>query len=101
LKALRWLAKRVAGGLGGLEVVNLGTGQAVSVLQMVTAFEKASGKKIPYALGPRRQGDVPAVWADASKAEALLGWRADRGLDEMCDSSWKWASENPHGYAKD
>jgi UDP-glucose 4-epimerase len=98
VKALEFLGKRAAAGVGGFEVVNLGTGRAVSVLDMVKAFEEASGKKIPYALGPRRAGDVPAVWADASKAEALLGWTAELGLAEMCESSWKWASENPNGY---
>jgi UDP-glucose 4-epimerase len=84
VKAVAWLAKRVAGGNGGMEVINLGTGQAISVLEMVKAFEVASGKKIPYKLGPRRQGDVPAVWADPAKALTLLGWRAELGLADMC-----------------
>jgi len=76
VKALAFLGKRAAAGLGGIEVVNLGTGQAVSVLELVKAFETASGKAIPYAIGPRRPGDVPAVWADPEKASKVLGWKA-------------------------
>jgi UDP-glucose 4-epimerase len=99
VKALEWLAKRVGGGHGGMEVVNLGTGVAISVLEMVAAFEKASGRKVPYTLGPRRPGDVPAVWAAPGKAETLLGWRAELGLDDMCRDSWRWISQNPDGFA--
>jgi len=100
VKALAYLGKRTAAGGsgGGMEVVNLGTGQAVSVLQLVAAFEKASGKTIPYELGPRRQGDVPAVWADATKARTLLGWTAEKTLDDMCADSWRWVHQNPDGY---
>jgi UDP-glucose 4-epimerase len=87
VKAVAWLHKRVSGGNGGIEVINLGTGQAISVLEMVKAFEAASGKKIPYKLGPRRPGDVPAVWADPAKAQTLLGWRAELGLEDMCKVS--------------
>ena len=84
VKAVQWLQNRVSGGNGGMEIINLGTGQAISVLEMVKAFETASGKKIPYKLGPRRAGDVPAVWADAEKAKTLLGWTAELNLDDMC-----------------
>ena len=98
VKALQWLAKRVEGGVGGMEVVNLGTGSAVSVMELVKAFERASGKTIPYAVGPRRQGDVPAVWADATKARTLLGWTAEKTLDDMCADSWRWVHNNPDGY---
>ena len=79
VKALAFLGKRAAASVGGIEVVNLGTGRAVSVLELVKAFEKASGKTIAYSLGPRRPGDVPAVWADPEKANTLLGWKAVRG----------------------
>jgi UDP-glucose 4-epimerase len=99
VKALQWLAKRVEGGLGGMETVNLGTGAAVSVMQLVKAFERASGKSIPYVVGPRRQGDVPAVWADATKARTLLGWTAEKTLDDMCSDSWRWVHQNPDGYS--
>jgi UDP-glucose 4-epimerase len=78
VKALAFLGKRAAASVGGIEVVNLGTGRAVSVLELVKAFEKASGKTIAYSLGPRRPGDVPAVWADPEKANTLLGWKAVR-----------------------
>jgi len=98
VKAVAWLQKRAASGVGGMEVVNLGTGQAISVLEMVKAFEAASGKPVPYTLGPRRAGDVPAVWAAPGKAETLLGWRAELGLDDMCRDSWRWISQNPDGF---
>ena len=84
--------------MGGTEIVNLGTGSAVSVLELVKAFEKASGKTIPYTLGPRRPGDVPAVWADPAKANTLLGWVAEKNIDDMAADSWRWVSKNPEGY---
>jgi len=99
VKAIKFLSKRVAAGVGGTEVVNLGTGSAVSVLELVKAFEKASGKTIPYTLGPRRPGDVPAVWADPAKANTLLGWVAEKNIDDMAADSWRWVSNNPEGYA--
>ena len=70
--------------------VNLGTGKGTSVLEMVKAFEKASGQRIPIKIAPRRPGDVAACWADPSLAEALLGWKAHRGIDEMCADGWRW-----------
>ncbi len=78
--------------------VNLGTGSGYSVLDMVTAFEKASGKPVPYHVAPRRPGDVAACYADPAKALQLLGWRAERDLQTMCQDSWRWQSQNPRGY---
>lgn len=82
----------------GLLTLNLGTGQGASVLDVVKAFERASGKPLPYEIGPRRPGDVPAYWADPSLAQATLGWHARRGLDQMCADSWRWQQANPQGY---
>ena len=77
-------------GQGGLLTVNLGTGCGYSVLDMVRAFEAASGRPVSYALMPRRPGDVAACYADPRLAEQLLGWTARRGLDEMCSDAWRW-----------
>lgn len=82
----------------GLLTVNLGTGTGVSVLDMVGAFEKASAKPVPYQLVPRRAGDVAQCWADPALAETLLGWRASRTLEQMCQDAWRWQDANPHGY---
>jgi UDP-glucose 4-epimerase len=78
--------------------VNLGTGRGSSVLELVTAFERASGRPIPYEIAPRRAGDVASCYADPALAEALLGWRATRDLDAMCADSWRWQTMNPNGY---
>jgi UDP-glucose 4-epimerase len=78
--------------------VNLGTGLGYSVLDVVRAFEAASGKAVPYQLVPRRAGDVATVYADPRLAQQLLGWRATRTLDEMCSDAWRWQSRNPEGY---
>ena len=78
--------------------VNLGTGTGYSVLDIVRAFEQASGKPVPYKIAPRRPGDIAACYADPSKAAALLGWQANRTLADMCADTWKWQSLNPHGY---
>ncbi len=75
----------------GVEAVNLGTGQGVSVLELVRAFEKACGHAIPYKVGPRRAGDIPGCYADTKKAKRLFGWTAARGLDEMCEDMWRFA----------
>jgi UDP-glucose 4-epimerase len=83
----------------GIVTYNLGTGQGYSVLEMVRAFEKASGRKIPYRIAERRPGDIASCYADPSKAESELGWKAQRGIDDMCRDSWKWQSLNPDGYA--
>ncbi len=82
----------------GTEVFNLGTGHGVSVLELVHAFERASGVKIPYRIAPRRAGDLAEVYADPSKAERVLGWKATRTVEEMCADSWRWQSNNPNGY---
>lgn len=82
----------------GLDVINLGTGTGYSVLDMVGAFEKACGKEIPYEVKPRREGDIAMCYADPAKAERVLGWKAERGLDKMCEDSWRWQSANPQGY---
>ncbi|WP_430795158.1 GDP-mannose 4,6-dehydratase [Bacillus cereus] len=84
----------------GVDAYNLGTGMGYSVLEMVEAFEKVSGKKVPYKITERRPGDVAVCFADASKAKRELGWEATRGLEEMCADSWKWQSENKNGYQK-
>lgn len=82
----------------GLDIINLGTGVGYSVLDMVKAFSKACGKEIPYEIQPRREGDIAMCYADPSKAAKVLGWKAERGLDEMCADSWRWQSQNPNGY---
>lgn len=82
----------------GLDVINLGTGAGYSVLDMVKAFSRACGKEIPYEIRPRRAGDIDMCYADPSKALKVLGWKAERGLDEMCEDTWRWQSQNPNGY---
>ena len=81
----------------GVEAINLGTGNGTSVLQIVHAFEKACGHKIPYVIAPRRPGDIASCYADASKAKKLLGWEAVRTIEDMCQSSWNFISKNPNG----
>ncbi|TPV38808.1 UDP-glucose 4-epimerase GalE [Bacillus dicomae] len=82
----------------GIEAYNLGTGKGYSVLEMVKAFEKVSGKKIPYKVIGRRPGDVAICFADVSKAKKELGWEAEYGLEEMCADSWRWQVNNKNGY---
>ena len=82
----------------GLKIYNLGTGHGYSVLDIVKAFEKASGVKIPYVITARRPGDIATCYADASKAKAELGWEAQYGIEEMCEDSWRWQKNNPEGY---
>jgi len=86
--------------LNAVLTVNLGTGNGYSVLDMVKAFEKASGKKVPYEIAPRRAGDIAKCFADPSYAKETLGWEATRGIDEMCEDTWRWQSNNPNGYKK-
>jgi len=86
-------------GDSGLLAVNLGTGQGYSVLDMVRAFEKASGRKVPYKIVARRPGDIGSVYADPALALKFLGWKATRGIDDMCRDGWKWQSRSPEGYA--
>ncbi|PIE29304.1 UDP-glucose 4-epimerase GalE [candidate division KSB3 bacterium] len=82
----------------GVAVYNLGTGQGYSVLEVVAAFEKASGRNIPYQFVERRPGDVAACYADPAKAMKELGWAAKRGLEDMCADTWRWQLRNPNGY---
>ncbi|SDA25397.1 UDP-galactose 4-epimerase [Nitrosospira sp. Nsp18] len=82
----------------GCLTVNLGTGVGYSVLDMVRAFEQASGRPVPYKIGPRRPGDIASCYADPRLAFDLLDWRAERGLEEMCADSWRWQSTNPEGF---
>jgi UDP-glucose 4-epimerase len=85
IAALTYLERK-----GGLLTVNLGTGKGYSVLEMIKVFEKVSGKKIPYRIVDRRPGDIAECWALPREAERLLGWKAVRGIDEMCADAWRW-----------
>lgn len=91
-------ALQKVGDRDGLHVFNLGTGNGSSVLDMVKAFEQASGKTIAYKIAPRRAGDIAECWADPAKAEQELAWKATRSLEEMTADTWRWQSENPNGY---
>jgi len=82
----------------GTVAYNLGTGHGVSVLQLVHAFEEASGRKIPYQIEPRRSGDLPEYFADVQKAQDELGWKAEKTTRQACADSWRWQSANPNGY---
>lgn len=82
----------------GSEAINLGTGTGYSVLDIIKAFERVNQVQVPYEIGPRRAGDVAAVYADPKKAAALLKWHAKKDLDDMCRDSWRWQSANPKGY---
>ena len=86
-------------GLGGVQTWNLGTGRGVSVLDMVRAFEAASGREVPYQIVARRAGDVAQCWADPARAARELGWRAMHDLERMCADAWRWQQGNPDGYA--
>lgn len=94
VKALKKIEEKA-----GLCVYNLGTGTGYSVLDLVKNFEEASGVKIPYVIKDRRAGDIATCYADPAKAEKELGWRAERGILEMCEDSWRWQKNNPNGYA--
>lgn len=93
VKAIDWAINNK-----GCEAINLGTGNGVSVLQLRDAFVKATGVEIPYVIDPRRPGDPDEVYADSSKAEKLLGWKAELGIEEMCEDTWRWQKNNPNGY---
>ena len=82
----------------GCEIINLGTGVGYSVLDIVNAFVRVNDVPVPYVIGPRRPGDIDACFADPAKAEKLLGWKAEKTLDDMCRDSWRWQSGNPKGY---
>jgi len=92
LKALEALKSNMC------EAVNLGTGEGYSVLDVVKAYENASGRKVPYKIVSRRPGDIASCYADPSKAKELLGWEAKFDLKKMCEDSWRWQSKNPYGY---
>ena len=81
--------------------INLGTGNGVSVLEMVKAFEAASGQKVPYKIVGRRPGDIATCYANAARANDLIGWKAHKSLEDMCVDTWRWQSQNPHGYMQD
>ncbi|ADU31930.1 UDP-glucose 4-epimerase GalE [Evansella cellulosilytica] len=82
----------------GAHAYNLGTGNGYSVLQLVNAFEKAANQKIPYSIVDRRPGDIATCYADPTKAKEELGWTAEKGIDDMCNDSWKWQKNNPNGF---
>ncbi|MBR3935685.1 MAG: UDP-glucose 4-epimerase GalE [Oscillospiraceae bacterium] len=88
LKALEYAENKE-----GVEAINLGTGNGVSVMELVHAFDKANDMELPYVIGPRREGDLPAFWADAEKAKTLLGWEATHSVEDMCRSAWKFAKK--------
>jgi UDP-glucose 4-epimerase len=83
----------------GLHTINLGTGNGVSVLEIVGAFERASGRSVPYEIVARRPGDIAACWADPGLAQELLQWKASRSLTQMCEDAWRWQAGNPLGYS--
>ena len=82
----------------GTEVFNLGTGTGYSVLDMVKAFEAANDLHIPYEIAPRRSGDLPFLYSDPTKSEKVLGWKAEKTLEDMCRDAWNWQRQNPKGY---
>lgn len=84
----------------GVKTYNLGTGKGVSVLELIQAFEKSSGQKIPFEIAPRRSGDIAECYADATKASVELNWRAEKTIEQMCEDSWRWQSQNPRGFEK-
>ncbi|MGC6174488.1 UDP-glucose 4-epimerase GalE [Lacrimispora sp. 38-1] len=94
VKALKAMSNQA----GGVWIYNLGTGIGYSVLDVIGAFEEANDLKIPYTIMERRPGDIPTCYADPSKAEKELGWKAERGLKEMCRDSWNWQKNNPGGF---
>lgn len=84
--------------VSGVGIFNLGTGIGYSVLDIIKAFSAACGKEIPYVIDPRRPGDVATCYSDPSKAEKILGWKAEKNLEDMCRDAWRWQSRNPDGY---
>ena len=93
-----WAVAAVRALAPGFQVWNLGTGQGVSVFEMIRAFEAASGRSVPFDVVARRPGDIAVCYADATQAEQDLGWRALRGLPEMMADAWRWQHQNPNGY---
>lgn len=94
--ALQYLAKEQ-----GVHTWNLGTGQGYSVLQMIKAFEQASGESVPYKISPRRAGDIAMCYAQPNKAKQELGWQAKLGLQQMMEDTWRWQRQNPNGFAEE
>ncbi len=90
--------KNILEGNKGVQIFNLGTGKGYSVLDIVKAFSKAYGKELPYKIAPRRPGDLAVCYSDPTKAKEVLGWEANRDIDDMCRDSWNWQSKNPNGY---
>lgn len=82
----------------GVSIYNLGTGVGYSVLDVLHAYEKACGRELPYEIKPRRAGDIATCYCDATKAEKELGWKAEKGIEDMCADSWRWQTQNPNGY---
>lgn len=93
-------ALRRARSVKGVEIYNIGTGKGYSVLDIVHAYEAATGKKVPYVIGPRRDGDIDECYADPSKAARVLGWRAKYGIEDMCRDANNWQDKNPNGYER-
>ena len=93
VEALRWMEGR-----HGIEAFNLGSGEGTSVLELVHAFSRACGHDLPYVVDGRRDGDLPAFWADPAKAKREMGWQTKLGIDRMCEDSWRWQSMNPDGF---
>ena len=93
VEALRWMEGR-----HGIEAFNLGSGEGTSVLELVHAFSRACGHDLPYVVDGRRDGDLPAFWADPTKAKREMGWQTKLGIDRMCEDSWRWQSMNPDGF---
>lgn len=96
LAALNYIRKKDE----GCYTFNLGTGTAYSVLEMLKGMSEASGRELPYVIGPRRAGDLAEIYADPAVAKKELGWVAEKGLKEMCDDAWRWQKQNPNGYGK-
>ena len=95
IKALKRLFEK-----GGISKYNLGTGKGYSVLELIEAFEKASGVKVKYEFGKRRSGDIAMCYASVEKAKEELDWEAEYGIIKMCEDSWNWQKNNPNGYLK-
>ncbi|MDX5406589.1 MAG: UDP-glucose 4-epimerase GalE [Chromatiaceae bacterium] len=95
VKALQYLQQH-----SGIEAINLGTGTGYSVLDMVNAFSQVNGVAVPYTIAPRRAGDIASCYAEPAKAKALLGWQAEKTLEDMVRDSWRWQQANPNGYSR-
>jgi UDP-glucose 4-epimerase len=92
------MTKQTSSGKGVYDVFNFGTGKGSSVFELISALEKAAGKKVNYFVGPRRDGDLLQSYCDPTKAATVLGWKAAFGLDKICEDAWRWQSNNPEGF---